>query len=255
MNLQNSGLQNSGLQNSSWQDSSWQDSSWQDFWNADTPIYVNHRHSLLHYKLIAEDFADLIPEGPVWIMDYGCGEALNAQNLLSKGAEHIILCDGAEHVRKNLAERFSHVSSITIMSPEGATSLPDQSLDMIYTHSMAQYIAKDEFQNLMLQWHRQLKQDGMLIVSDIIPPHSSAVTDTLALLKFAGKGGFLIAAIMGLVQTAFSQYRTLRQNLGLTFYEPGEIQDLLEKSGFKAEKLAHNPGHNQSRMAFKGIRV
>jgi SAM-dependent methyltransferase len=240
MNLQNSGLQNS---------------SWQDFWNTDTPIYVNQRHSLLHYKLIAEDFTAFIPAGPVRIMDYGSGEALNAPDLLHKGAEHIILCDSAEHVRKNLAERFNHMHSITVMSPEGATSLPDQSLDVIYSHSMAQYITKDELQALMLQWHRQLKPGGMLILSDIIPPHSSAVTDTLALLKFAGKGGFLIAALMGLVRTAFSQYRTLRQNLGLTFYESTEIQGLLEKSGFKAQQLAHNPGHNQSRMAFKGVRV
>jgi SAM-dependent methyltransferase len=229
--------------------------NWQDFWNTDTPIYVNPRHKILHYKLIAEDFLTLIPSGPLRIMDYGSGEALNAQILLHKGAGQIILCDSAERVRQGLKERLKNSPFFKIITPDEAAALPNQSLDVIYAHSIVQYIKKEELQALLSQSHRQLKQGGMLILSDVIHPHSSALTDALALLQFAGKGGFLTAAITGLIKTAFSNYRTLRQNLGLSTYQEQDIHSLLETSGFQAQRLPHNPGHNQNRMAFVGMKA
>ena len=46
----------------------------------------------------------------------------------------------------------------------------------------------------------------------------SPATDAFALLNFAAAGGFLGAAIVGLVRTMLSDYRRLRSSVGLTRY-------------------------------------
>ncbi|MBV9137634.1 MAG: hypothetical protein JO357_11305, partial [Hyphomicrobiales bacterium] len=38
--------------------------SWREFWEGETPIYVNERHTLLHYRLIARDILDAINDLP-----------------------------------------------------------------------------------------------------------------------------------------------------------------------------------------------
>ena len=34
--------------------------SWREFWEGETPIYVNERHKLLHYRLIARDILQVL---------------------------------------------------------------------------------------------------------------------------------------------------------------------------------------------------
>ena len=73
----------------------------------------------------------------------------------------------------------------------------------------------DEFRSLLSLWRRKLKEGGTLILADVISPATGPVDDVRALLGFAWQGGFLTAALAGLVRTALSDYRKLRQELGL----------------------------------------
>ena len=77
------------------------------------------------------------------------------------------------------------------------------------------------------------------------------MTDASALLSFAWKGGFLGAAVTGLARTAVSEYRKLREELGLAQYDEAEMTEILGEAGFSAERLAQNIGHNQARMTFR----
>ena len=88
----------------------------------------------------------------------------------------------------------------------------------------------------------------------MIPADANAVSDTLALLDFAFKGGFLFAALIGLVRTALSDYRKLRDRLGLTRYTQAQMLELLQKNGFAAQRAPKNIGHNQGRMLFLASR-
>jgi hypothetical protein len=72
---------------------------------------------------------------------------------------------------------------------------------------------------LFAQFHRLLKFDGLLVVSDILSPHVGALTDASALLRFAAPNGFLIAAVAGLARTLMSDYWRLRISFGLTRYD------------------------------------
>jgi hypothetical protein len=89
-----------------------------------------------------------------------------------------------------------------------------------------------------------------LLVSDVIPPQVAPVTDVAALLRFAAANGFLLAALLGLMRTLFSDYRRLRARVGLTQYGEAAMIKKLSSAGFTAGRRVRNIGHNQARMAF-----
>jgi SAM-dependent methyltransferase len=227
--------------------------SWIEFWNADNPIYVNDRHKMLHYRGLASDIRDLIPGEDDTILDFGCGEALSA-GLVAARCRKLILVDAAPAVREKLSARFGEIRTIQILAPEDLAGLPDGSLDLIVVHSVAQYVAKADFATLIHDLARLLRPNGSLILGDILPVGLSPLVDARALLSFGWQGGFLIPALVGLVKTALSDYRTIRTELGLTHYEESEILALLDNVGLTARRLDRNLGHNQARMAFAAVR-
>lgn len=227
--------------------------SWIEFWNADNPIYVNDRHKLLHYRAIARDILDLIPDGDPVVMDYGCGEALSA-DLVAARARRLILVDAAPSVRDKLAARFGETRAIQVMAPEDMEALPEASLDLVVVHSVAQYLDTLAFTQLVRALAEKLRPGGTLIVGDVLPANLSPLTDAKALLAFGWEGGFLVPALLGLVRTALSDYRRIRSQLGLTHYDAERMLALLEDEGLTARRLEKNLGHNQARMAFAAVK-
>ena len=223
--------------------------NWRDFWNQDTPIYVSERHKALHYRLIARDIGAMVPSPEAIALDFGCGEALSADRIAAQCA-HLYLCDAAPLVRERLQERFASENSISVLAPEEVPELPDASLDLVVANSLVQYLSLDELRDLLRLSHAKLNSGGRLVLADVIPPDVSPLADARALLSFAGRGGFLKDAVLGLVRTALSDYRKLRDELGLAQYEEAEMLELLHDFGFKAERRPQNIGHNQARMTF-----
>jgi len=222
---------------------------WLSFWDRPHSIYVSARHRDVHYRLIAQELADLVPSSQARVLDYGSGEALHA-DLLAAAAGELLLCDGAPSVRAALAVRFAGDTKIRILSPADVERLPDGCVDFIVLHSVAQYLAPDQMKTLLVLFRRLLKSDGVLLVSDIIPPQVGAAADVAALLRFSAGNGFFFAALAGLARTLFSDYRRLRQNVGLTHYGEAAMIEKLDVAGFAGQRAARNIGHNQARMAF-----
>jgi len=224
--------------------------SWREFWNSDTPIYVNDRHKAVHYDRIAADIERLVPGPDARVVDYGCGEALSADRV-ARRCGHLILCDGAELVRGRLRERFGKLGNVSVISPEELDALPDRSIDLIVVNSVVQYLTAEQLAGALAQWRRKLNASGRLVIADIIPRAVGPLTDATALLRFAAANGFFVPAALGLVKTAFSDYRRMRASLGLAHYDEAEFRGVLERAGFKVERLPWNFGHNASRMAFE----
>jgi trans-aconitate methyltransferase len=223
--------------------------SWRDFWNSDHSIYVNARHKALHYDRIARDLAAFIPSRNATVLDYGCGEAISAASLAEKCAT-LYLFDAAPNVREKLRSRFSDHAKIIVLSPDGLEQIGVASLDVIIANSLLQYLQHREFEDLLDVWHAKLKPEGRLVLADVLPPDLDAIADVKALLDFAWRGGFLIAALAGLGRTFFSDYRRLRNEVGLTRYAPEDLFTLLAAHGFAGEQSSGNVGHNQLRMTF-----
>jgi SAM-dependent methyltransferase len=224
-------------------------SDWLAFWDKPQSIYVNARHKDVHYRLIAEQLAALVPSRTARVLDYGCGEALHA-DLVAAAAGELLLCDGAPSVRTAIGSRFARNPKIRALAPEEAEGLPDQSLDFIVLHSVAQYLTAEQAQSLLQLFRRLLQPTGILLVSDVIPPQVTAATDIAVLLRFGATNRFLFAAIGGVARTVFSDYRRLRARLGLTRYSEAAMTEKLAAAGFTAQCAPRNIGHNQARMAF-----
>ena len=223
--------------------------SWLAFWDRPHCIYVSARHKDVHYRLIAGEIAALVPGPQARVLDYGSGEALHA-DLVAAQAGELLLCEGASGVRAGLAGRFAAITKIRVVAPDEVERLPAHSLDLIVLHSVAQYLSANEAEALLELFHRLTKPGGVLVVGDVIPPHISAATDAMALIRFAAANGFLAAALGGIARTLMSDHMRLRARLGLTRYDQSKMLQELAAAGFTAQRAARNIGHNQARMTF-----
>jgi SAM-dependent methyltransferase len=220
---------------------------WISFWNTNTTIYVSERHKQVHYRQIANDFAEILPQRESRVLDFGCGEALYA-NVVAQHCSQLVLCDAAEAIRSGLKQRFKDNPRITVASPEEVSALPHGSFDVIFANSVLQYFARSQLAPQLAEWHHLLAPRGQLVLGDLIPSDAGVVSDASALLRFAFKNGFGIAASAGLVKTFFSDYRKKRSQLGLLRFSQQQALDLARSSGFQARRLPKNIGHNQARI-------
>jgi SAM-dependent methyltransferase len=222
---------------------------WLAFWDGPHSIYVNARHKDVHYRLIAKEIAALAPGPQARVLDYGCGEALHA-DIVAAAAGELFLCEAAPGVRERLTDRFAGQRNIHVLAPHEAARLEEHSLDLIVLHSVAQYLTAGGASGLFGLFHRLLKNGGMLVVSDVIPPKVAAATDALSLLRFGAHNGFFFAAVWGLLRTLLSNYWKLRSQLGLTRYDTKTMIEKLKVAGFDAQLAPANIGHNQARKTF-----
>ncbi|WP_342587869.1 class I SAM-dependent methyltransferase [Alsobacter soli] len=231
--------------------------SWREFFDGDHSIYVNDRHKLLHARMVAGDVAaltrELCPDRRPVVIDYGCGEAAEARTVAA-ACSRLILSDAAPGVLARVRERYADDAAILVLSPEQVEGLQAEATDLIVVNSLLQYLPRAEFERLLGVWRSLLRPGGHLVLGDVIPPEVSPVTDAAALLRFGYEGGFLLAAGAGLVRTALSDYRKLRNELGLATYDENAMLSILENAGFEAERRRPNIGHNQARMTFVATR-
>ncbi|MDP3603069.1 MAG: methyltransferase domain-containing protein [Bosea sp. (in: a-proteobacteria)] len=225
--------------------------SWRDFWNGEHAIYVSPRHKALHYRQIATDLIGHVPAPDAVVLDHGCGEALDAGRVAGHCAK-LFLCEAAPSVRDKLRAMLGGKANVAVVSPEEVEALPDGTLDLVVANSLIQYLSRDELVALLATWRGKLRPGGKLVVADIIPPDVSPLTDASQLLAFAWRGGFLTAALAGLVRTAFSDYRKLRAQYGLSTYRIDDITSLIATAGFEDVTAAKNFGHNPHRLTLVG---
>jgi SAM-dependent methyltransferase len=221
---------------------------WIAFWDSKHSVYVNARHLDAHYRCIADDLLPYVPAGGA-VLDYGCGEALS-HGRIAAAAGRLILCDAAPGLRATLASRFAGNGRIEVRTPQEVDALPASSLDLIVMHSVAQYLTPGELDGRLAAFRQLLRPGGLLVLGDIISPHVSRLTDIVSLLRFGARDGFFLAAVGGLLRTAFSTYTRLRTTLGLTQYDERAMIERLAAAGFTAQRATKNIGHSPDRMTF-----
>lgn len=228
-------------------------SNWLEFFDGEHALYVNARHKALHDRMIAGDVAALVTAPGSIVLDFGCGEATEAETV-ARRCGTLYLSDAAPAVLGRVSHRYAGHPVIRTLTPAAVEALPSDSLDLVVVNSLLQYLPRTELVRWLAIWHDRLRPGGRLVLGDVIPPDVSPLADAAALLRFGLEGGFLTAALGGLVRTALSDYRTLRARLGLTTYEEGDILGLVEAAGLRAERRRPNIGHNQARMTIVGMK-
>jgi 2-polyprenyl-3-methyl-5-hydroxy-6-metoxy-1,4-benzoquinol methylase len=223
--------------------------TWTEYCNGETTIYANARHKSVHYEKIARDLVGLLPGPHARVVDYGCGEALSAQ-VVADACAHLFLCESAETTRKRLADRYAGRGDVDVTSVQQFEALAPASIDVIIANSVIQYLSPSVFAHFLAVCREKLCPGGQLLLADVIPRGIGIIQDAAELMKFAAANGFLLAAGAGLVRSFFSNYRQMRQQLGLLQFDEAEILSLLDQAGFVAHRRRPNIGHNQQRMTF-----
>ena len=144
-------------------------SDWLAFWDSRHFLYGNARHKDVHYRLVAQAIAALVPSGAARVLDYGAGEALHA-DVVAEAAGELLLCEAAPGLRAGLEKRFAGHSKIRVVAPHEIARLPEHSLDLIVMHAVAQYLTAAGTGALFALFHRLLKPGGLLVVGDVMRP-------------------------------------------------------------------------------------
>ena len=229
-------------------------SAWLGFWERDNPIYVSARHRGVHYARVADDILAVLPErGDAAVLDYGCGEALEAERVASRTGR-LYLYDASRPQCQRLLARFRASAAIAVLDEAGLTTLPPASLDLVVVNSVIQYLSRAELGALLARARIWLKSGGALVLADVVPPGPQAAADAKALLATGWRHGFLPAAVLGLFKAALSDYRSLRAAAGFAVYGEAEMLALLAGAGFAPRRREANFGFNPARMTFIATR-
>ena len=222
---------------------------WIDYYDSTHTIYASKLHRDLHFQLIARDIIGYITSPDAVVLDYACGEALSAARV-AEACGKLYLAEPAPGVRGRLIARFAPNTRIRVRSLDDLRKMEEKSVDLVVMNSVAQYMTPQELDSAFAVVRRMLKPTGRLVVGDILRPEVGIPKVVLALLKFAGRNGFLTDALYGLASTALSDYRQLRSRVGLQRYGEGDMIAKLAASGFSGSRAHVNIGHNPWRMTF-----
>lgn len=222
---------------------------WIDYYDSTHTIYVSKLHRDVHFETIADDIIGYIASKDSVVLDYACGEALSAERV-ADACGRLILAEPAPGVRGRLVARFAPNTKIRVRSLDELRHMDEKSVDLAVMNSVAQYMTPDELDTAFAILRRLLKPAGRLVLGDILQPNVGMSGDVIALLRFAGKHGFVKDALWGLARTALSDYRQLRNKIGLQRYSEAEMLAKLDAAGFTASRAPKNIGHNPSRMTF-----
>ena len=222
---------------------------WIDYYDSTHTIYASKLHRDLHFEVIARDIIGYIASPDAVVLDYACGEALSAVKVAEACAK-LYLAEPAPGVRGRLIARFAPNTKIRVRSLDDLRTMAENSIDLVVMNSVAQYMTSAELDSAFDVIHRLLRPTGRFVLGDILRPEVGMISDVLALLRFAATHGFLRDALIGLVSTALSDYRHLRNKVGLQRYGEDEMIAKLGAAGFSATRTPHNIGHNPWRMTF-----
>ena len=220
------------------------------FWDQSHSIYANDRHLQVHYQLVARCINAHISSPSQTVLDFGCGDALCADQVAAQ-CQHLYLFETAVQKRQVLGQRFAQVHNMDVLGEAQLAALPAGSLDRVIINSVLQYLSPDQAKSSLTQLKEKLAPGGQIIVADIVNPASGMKEDVVALLRFAWKSGFFVAAVVSLFRTLFSSYTLVRKRLGLTMYTEPEFLGLAQSQGYQVTRIWPNFGHNPSRMTFR----
>ncbi len=186
------------------------------------------------------------------VLDFGCGFGFVAALLAPLVAE-VWWWDPSPNMRsvakRNTADfpnaRFCDLSAMPFTGPEGSNwrGCP---FDVILINSVTQYMAPEELWAWFRQWGTMLAPNGMLVLSDIIPPRHSGLFDLAHLLRFGLRHGSPLRAANEALGGVANYWRASRA-LPLTRIGREDLTRRATAAGFDVRFLPDNLTHFRKR--------
>lgn len=177
------------------------------------------------------------------ILDYGCGPGFVADALAKKSIS-ITGADINEFYIANCREHhpnahFIHITTNvadnqTILSKE----LYGQRFDYILVLSVAQYLPNTaELGAIVNMLRGYLKEDGKLLLADIIDSNTSSVKDAISMLFHYIKIGRVPTFVRFMSYLFFSNYRKVSGKMPLLLVTEKAISEIAAANGLSYEKV------------------
>jgi 2-polyprenyl-3-methyl-5-hydroxy-6-metoxy-1,4-benzoquinol methylase len=195
-------------------------SSWENFWRQQNDsFYEIMKLSTSFFALQLEKSFDLKLRQKVF--DYGCGPGFLLDHLSTKQVE----VTGAdinklflEQIRKkHPAHKFFQISTEPLHNKTILEKhLTEEKFDLIVLLSVVQYF--DNHSTLERTIHNLcpfLKDEGTIIIADVVDPETSSIKDAISLLLYCLKKGKSVAFFKFILYLIFSDYRKLSKNVQL----------------------------------------
>ena len=163
------------------------------------------------------------------------------------------LCDAAASVRAAIAARFAANPKIKVHRARGGRAPARRARSIsIFANSLVQYLTPAELERMLALWRRLLAPGGTLIVADVIPPHVGALSDGLALLRYAAANGFLArCADRPRAHRAVALPAPAQRARHRALHRGGIPRPGCAPPDFRASALPRNVEHNPARMTFR----
>ncbi len=229
--------------------------NWVELWNGNHPLWINGRHIEVRCRLVTDDILKLIAgrSRPV-VLDYGCGEALEARRFAGK-CEALFLYEAPSAAVDRLRRRFSSVENIRVVDDEGVERLPAESIDVVVMSSVVQYMSERRLGSLLARFSKILRPDGEVLIGDIIPPRGDHLNYVWTLLRDGIRYGYFWGAVWSILRMRFSEYWDLKRNLKYSYYSDSAMESFLGQNGFHGSRVSFNIGGNAGRMSFRAVKM
>src|ERR1700761_9263019 len=168
--------------------------SWRNFFIVDGGSRASDRYPAIYYEDIAKAIAAQIPALEAVVLDYSCGAA-PAASLIAEHCATVYLYDAIPKMQTILRQRYAANPKIKILNEAQVRALPDGTLDMVLFNGLFQYLTLAQCTEAVDFAAAKLRLGGRLVVADVIPPHADPLSDSWALVEYAYRGGFLLAAL------------------------------------------------------------
>jgi SAM-dependent methyltransferase len=215
----------------------------------DSPIYREQSAAYV------EALATTIPLHPdLRVLDFGCGFGFVAK-MLAPLVNEVWFWDPSPNMRAFAQRNTAGAPNARLFRLAGALQEQPERVgyigpvfDLILVNSVAQYMAAWEFWGWLPRWRSMLAADGMLVISDLIAPAHSGLSDFADLLRFGARRGFSVRGAVDGVGGIRTYWRTSR-NVPLLRVGREELVRRAAESDLNVEVLARNLTHLRKRWA------
>jgi len=222
-------------------------SPWFRFWSRPPGIHVGERHLQARYRVTMDNLLSTFPDiRGKRVLDYGCGEALDARRLAAAGAE-ALLYDRSEYFRNRVQSRYARDAGIRVLDEPSFAALPGGSVDLMLVCSVIQYLDARELDLLIDLGKHLLKPGGVLILADILPKSLDTLSDVIDFMSYSARHGFFLSGLRTLIDMATSNYRAQFRDSQLAHYDLGELSALLRRHGLEPTAIPTNIGISRAR--------
>ena len=125
---------------------------------------------------------------------------------------------------------------------------PGRGFDLILINSVVQYMAPEEVWQWLHQWHAMLASGGRVVLSDLIPPRHSSLSDIACLLRLGSRQRSALVAANQALGGVGSYWRT-RHARPLTAISKADLARHAAAARFDVTFLPANLTHFRQRWA------